>query len=334
MHVVEYIVKGTRPRKPITILWGESTEWPGFFKRVDDVVYEAPSVRQIISHVTQEPLFTEPTTMWLDELPAWEAIEAIKYEKLCQHLVINHTTKDPIPELDDLWKERIAFVEKNPLTAGSKNHKAFLAWIIRREFSDKEFSSECLDQLVDKTAELCDTDILYAADNLVKFCYLLTGDVLTQSDQMRRFIDSVKDENWAQLLTKQEEPALHQWLENFFTKSRLCYRSLQKYQEEPAANPLMLLKVLEGTLVHYLNSSWALKSTTDAQMNPVTVAQGKFVPRHVFMFFKENVSQKVSDNCLWQIALDVAKLQHKYRLGYQSWIPIYTLCMKYVGPGI
>lgn len=341
VHIVEYIVKGSRPRKPMVILWGTATQFHGLFRKPTDIAMAELSIPAILQHVLDEPLFVEPATLWVPTLPNLEMIENIKYHKVFQHVVFANNTKDPEPELDKLWQDKAQIVQCTPLTPGSKNHKMFIEWFIRLEFKEHDLSQDALDLLIDLSAERFSDDVFYSCDNLAKFCYLLPSGLSKLSKAthprefagLRQFLDKITEENWHQLLHLQEEPLLNEFVQNFFRKSRRTYESLRKFLITPEPGPLALCKALTQRSTQYLNCVWSKKEASGSQ-NPAAIAQGKLVPRFVFQDYTDHVARHFGEPHLWALAKDVSLLQARLRQGEAAEQHLYALCFKFLGGGL
>ena len=239
-HIVEYIVKGSRPRKPIIVLSGIASYFHSYFKTSSDIQHSELSLPAIFTHALEEPLFTESTTLWVPIFPSLEVLEPLKLHDIKQNVIFTHILEDSLPEIDKLWMDKLQVVQCDSLTPGSKNHILFLSWALRREHTSQTLSEEILKHLVSITSPLFSPDLFLSLDNLSKFCYLLDSEITQPTTanslyRSKQFLDSISDQKWYNLLHPQEEPILNDLLVHFFSKSRQTYLFLDKFLLSPEA---------------------------------------------------------------------------------------------------
>lgn len=331
-HVTDFIIKGTRPKKPLVMLWGNSTEYDPLFKRSSDIQVVNPTPGLISAHALNAPLFTDPTTLWVDYLPEFSMLSGLKTRPLHQSIVFNCTSEDPEPDLDPLWKERVQLVSKKSLTPGTKAHKDLIFWGILREVTFIE--SDLLTKIIEVASPQFGPDFFYALDNLIKFVYQLPKESKGSVKELQKFLDTnLTPYKWGQLLNPMDTVFIQDILNSFFEKSRQTYTYMNSYYQVQQS-PLPLLYALNQLIQSYLICNWAIRESQGNIQQPHVLAQGRLVPRSIFNKYFDRVQQIFQAPQLWTLAKDTCILQARYRNGEISKLPMYNFLANHVGVGL
>ena len=329
-HICDYIIKQTRPKKPIVILYGASSEFVTFFKKPTDITCVEATSGLITAHALTAPLFMEVSTLWVDGIANLTDLKALCLADVQQPIIFNLPSDAEEPELSSDWAKKIQVVSKGRLTPGGKPHKEFLTWILEREFTLKK---NVAGVLVEKVSPIFGDDFLRAADSLSQLLYLFPESAFFSGSVLEKILEGIPVEKLIKLLNPKKTPHISGVLDTFFDKSHLTYHSVQRYYQY-YDSPLPLLKAMTDKTRVFINCAWAIRSSKATKQSPLGVAQGLRVHKNDFEKYDARVHKYFGEQILWDLAKDLCITQSRYRLGEKSQLPLYSLLMRYIGVGL
>lgn len=330
-HVVEYVVKGSRPQKPIVILWGNSPEMARLFRRAADLYTDQLHAGTIKAHVTTQPLFADVSTLWVVGTPETSLLKILCQNDIVQPVIFESVTKNDPPELEGKVREKVKLLSISDIKPGTKPHKHVILWFLQQEFPAMEV--KILETLVEVSSPHFSKDILFSLDCLAQRIYLLPPEDLLSVTALKRLLMTISAEQWLLILHPKETAIINGFLDKFFGKSRTAYVYLDSYYQN-YDSPLPLLKALATKVEQYLECNWAISEVKGRDGDAATFVQGRKISRAVLTKYQERAVQFFGKHVLWTFAQEISLTQARYRAGLTSKLPMYTLIGRYIGAGI
>jgi len=331
-HVIDYIIKSDRPKKPLVILWGTSPEMARLFRKNSDLYMDPIQAGSVKAHATTLPLFDTPATLWVVGSPDISLLKSMCQSEIVQRVIFECVTKDAAPELDGVLKTKIKLLSISDMKPGSTQHKNALSWYLKREFP--YIPNDTLECLSGIASQYFSKDILYGLDRLAQWVYSLPKSSLVSESSLKRYSMTIPQDQWSILLHQPDTAIINVVLKKFFEKSRSVYSYLSDYLEE-FTTPLPLLSALQDLTEKYLEACWAVHETKGRdEEHAQSFAQGRKVYRATFSVYKDTVSKFYGEKILWDLARETCLTQAKYRMGVTSKLPLYTLVGHFIGAGL
>ena len=330
-NIVDYIIKGSRPKKPIILLWGVSDCLTNYFRDPLDQVLPNFSPGAVLIHAHSDPLFLLKSTLWVEGTPEVNLLSSLCNAEIYQPIIFNCNTETPPPEFPPNTKGKVQVILKNPPNAGTKVHKDLLTWFLSTEFTT--YDPKILAVLAEVASGYFKEELLITVDNLRKMAYLIPESAFASSSTLKAVLVSITPERWAELLVTDADASISEISTALFHKSKQAYPLLYAYFQA-YSSPLPLIQRLLWTTRAYLDSAWAIKDSQGKLQDPRKFAQGRKVHPIVFQTYKDRVCNFYGEQILWGLLKDICIIQSRYRDGEQTKIPIYTMFFKYLGKGI
>ncbi len=329
-HISDYIIKNSRPKKPVVILCGSTPELVTYFRRASDVQSISNASGEILSHAFTDPLFTPVSTLWVDGVPTDSDLQALSVGEIHQPVLFNLPEGIKEPELTSDMTKKIQVVSKGSLSPGGKPHKDLLTFMLSREF---KMSKAVLHHLVEHTSPLFGKNFARGTDNLAKLLYIVPPTSLESVANLKLLLASLPQVKLERLLDSHKTPHIQAVVETLFQKSQAVYPSLKAYFYH-YDSPLPLLKALTNTSRVYLQSAGIIKVTKGTKQSPMALAQGARIPVQDFTQYQAQVSKFFGEKILWAFTKDLCIIQSRYRSGEKSQLLLYNLIMRYIGVGL
>ena len=96
-HISDYIIKNSRPKKPVILLCGSTSELVTYYRNASDIQSISTASGEILSHAFTSPLFTPVSTLWVDGVPTDSDLQALSVGEIHQPVLFNFPegTKEP-----------------------------------------------------------------------------------------------------------------------------------------------------------------------------------------------------------------------------------------------
>jgi len=330
-HISEYIIKGQRPRKPIMVLWGTAKDFTPYFKSKNDLSIPTYSSGQVISHASTKPLFTEMVTLWVNAVPDFNHLRALRDGDIHQPIIFNCVTPDDEVVLEAGWKKKVQIISNKTLSSGTKNQKDFIKWFLSQEFTTVE--DTVLDCFVEVASSHIDEGIVQGSHNLAKIIYQTPREFLQNPSSCKKYLMTFPSEKWQHLLAPETDNLLFQITDAFFQKNHSLYEYLDAYLQVND-QPLGVISILMKHAHQYLECAWAGKEVKGLQQNSFQFAQSRKIPKVVLDRYEEKILNFFGEKILWNLVKDLCIVQSRYKAGEKSLIPFYSMIIKYIQAGL